>query len=809
MTMRPFRRSPGLALTVILTLALGIGANAAIFTIARAALLEPLPYAAPHRLVHLAVTPEAAPATRLRASYPELEEWRALRSVLVAVGGYDETNVTVAASQGGTAGSLDAEMLQGARITTGFFRMLGVRPERGRDFRSEDELPGAAPVVILGHDFWTRVFAGDPRALGAELEIDGRRHTVIGVLPPQFHFAPIGRPELWFPLDLGPASRADAAQRRLTVVGRLRDGVTLERAAAEVSAAARRLAVERPASNRGLTVRVIPLREWFVGDVRPLLLLLMGAVAIILFIACANIAGLLLSHALSRAPEIAVRAALGASRFHLITQLLGESMVLTLIGGAVGLWVASLGMPALIAMMPPTLLSDMPNLDDVALDHGVVAFTFGVTLLTGVAAGFAPALYASRPNLAALITQGARTTAPRARSGPGDVLVIGQVALTFILLVTAGLTTRSLVRLLATDPGFDASHVLTMRVALPGARYGADTVQQRIFETLLSEVRAMPGVRAAGAISSLPLSGSGTTALSVEGRITDPTAPAARLEAMTRTVAGDYFAALAIPTIAGRTFTSADRSDSPHVVVVSQSLARTLFPAVSAIGQRIRLDGPSGRVVEIVGIVGDVRAASLGAPPPPMIYHSHRQRAENRMSLALRVEGDATHVVSAVRSLVRAIDPALPVYAIASMDSQIASSPAVAARRYPLVLVGAFSVAALLLAMIGIHGVISYAVTRRMREFGIRIALGARGSDILRLALGHGLSLGAWGILTGIALAFPLVAAVRPLLYGVPALDPATWIAVMALLGGATVLAGWLPAWRAARVNPVDSLRVE
>ena len=807
--MRAFRRSPGLALTVILTLALGIGANAAMFTIARAALLEPLPYAAPHRLVHLAVTTEGAPATRLRASYPELEEWRALRGVLVAVEGYDETNVTVAASQGGTAGSLDAEMLQGARVTTGFFRMLGVRPERGRDFRRDEERPGGAPVVILSHDFWNRVFVADPRALGTQLEIDGRLHTVIGVLPARFHFAQLGKPELWFPLDFGPAARSDPAQRRLTVIGRLRDGVALERVAADVSAAARRLAVERPASNRGLTVRVLPLRDWLVGDVRPVLVLLMGAIAMILLIACANIAGLLLSHALARAPEIAIRAALGASRSHLVTQLLGESMVLTLIGGAVGLWVASLGVPALIALMPAPLLSDMPYLDDVALDHGVVAFTFGVTLLTGTAAGLAPALHASRPNLAALITQGARTAARRTRSRLGDSLVIGQVALTFILLVTAGLTTRSVVRLLAIHPGFDASHVLTMRVALPAARYGADTVQQRVFETLLSEVRGMPGVRAVGAVSNLPLSGSGTTAFSVEGRVTDLAAQAHPHEAMARTIAGDYFAALAIPIIAGRTFTPADRSDTPPVVVINQSLARALFPGGSALGQRLRFGGASGRIVEIVGIAGDVRAASLSAPPAPMIHFSHRQRAENRMSLAIRVEGDGTHIVSAVRSLVRAIDPALPVYAIASMESQVASSPAVAARRYPLVLVGAFAVAALLLAMIGIHGVIAYAVARRMREFGIRIALGARRSDILRIALGHGLSLGAWGILIGIVLALALLDAVRPLLYEVPAVDPVTWIGVASLLCGVTVMAGWLPAWRAARVDPVDSLRVE
>jgi putative ABC transport system permease protein len=804
---RVLRRQPGFTVVVLVTLMLGIGANTAIFTVVDAALLRPLPYREPDRLVHLWETHRGDVSDRSEASYPDFLDWRSRSRAFAAIEGYDPTNLTV------TADGTEPVMLRGARVTPGFFPMLGVKPILGRAFLPEESVAGGAPVVLLTHGFWQRRLGGDPRVIGRPLILDRRRYAVVGVLPRDFHFAPVEDAELWLPIDPAVRRASERFNHWLNVVARLKPGVTFTAARSDLSAVMRHLGAQYPETNAGRDVALVPLREEIVGAVRPTLLVLFGAVGCVLLVACVNVAGLMLARSAARGREIAVRSALGAARSRIVRQLLAESALLAVAGGLLGAVTAQLGVRLIVAALPAEITSGMPYLQHLRVEGAVLAYAGGLAVAAGLLSGLAPALYVSRPSTAELLRRGGRTGTGAAKPRLRGALVAAEIALTMVLLVAAGLMTRSLGQLLRVDAGFDAEHVLTARVALSGAAYDSAERQQRFFETLVGRVAALPGVRAAGAVSNVPLVGGGTNTFRAEGW-PEPD-PASRPEATMRGVAGDYFRAMAIRVVAGRLFTSRDRAGAPPVLVVSAGLARRLFGgAASAIGQRLRFYAFPESAWTIVGVVGDVKTGRLDADAPPTIYYTHLQGAENRMSIVGRTRDtrdggsvDPVALAGAVRREVHALDPTVPVYQVRTMAQQIARSPAVLARWLPMRLVGAFAAAALALAVVGIYGLVAYTVAQRTQELGIRIALGAQRRNILSLVVREAALLAVAGVGVGLVAALWATRMLGSLLYGVGPTDPLTYVAVAALLGGIALAASYVPARRAARVDPMVALR--
>ncbi|HEV8598951.1 MAG TPA: ABC transporter permease [Gemmatimonadales bacterium] len=794
---RSLRRQPGFLVAILLTLGIGVGANTAIFTVFRATLLRPLPYAEPKRLVHLWETVPAAAGGRSEASYPDFLDLKTGSRSLAGLEGYDATNVTL-------TGEALPRRAQGMRVTPGFFGLMGVAPGLGRFFASDEQPPNAPAVVVLSSGYWHRVLGGDPAVLRRTIAIDGRPYRVIGVLPPGFQFAPAGEAELWLPLDRSAEGLGERFNHWLNLVGRLRPGVTLAAAREDLSALMTRLASEYPETNQGRGVLVVPLRDEVMGEIRPIVLALFGAVGLVLLIACANIASLLVARALARQRELSVRVALGAGRFRLIRLLLAESLLIAGIGGLIGAALTPLAVKYLTEQFPGRFVSRLPFLRDVQVDPVVLLYALAIALVMGVGFGLVPAVHAARASSAELL-RGDRVTGGGRRLR--DVLVVGELALTTGLLVATGLLGRSLQNLLSTDLGFQPERVLTMRVALAGPRYQSGAAQQSFFESLLARTRGLPGVTHAGAVSNLPLNGGGTNTFRVEGQ-PEPE-PSQRPEATMRGVAGEYFQTLGIRLVGGRGFDARDDSASAPVIMLSESLARRIAPAGSALGARLRFYAFPEQPWTVVGVVGDVKTGSLDADPPPTIYYSHRQGPENRMSLVIRAAGSPTSLVALIRSAVRELDAALPVYAVGAMASQIDESPAVLARRFPLTLITAFAAAALLLAVIGIYGVISYSVTQRTREMGVRMALGATASNLVRTVLRQGIRLAGLGILLGTALAFFASRVLGTLLYGVSASDPLTYLGVGLLLALVALAASWLPARRAGRVDPLTAIRAE
>jgi len=796
--LRGLRRQPTFAVAVLLTLAVGIGATAAMLTAARAALIGLVPFADPDRLVAVWEGQRRDRAARAAASYPDFLDWRAGGGAFAALEGYDETNVTL-------TGADDPVRLQGARVTPGFLAMLGVRPVLGRGLSPGDDAAGGAPVAVVSHEFWRRRLGGDPAALGRVITLDGRAFTVVGVLPPEFRFVPAGEVEVWLPLDGAAARARERSDRWLRVVGRLRDGVSAARASAELAAVMGRLAVQFPESNAGQTAHVVPLREEVVGPTRPLLLTLGGAVALLFLVACTNVAGLFLARALARGRELAIRVALGAGRGRIVRQLLAESVLVAVVGGAAGVALAWGGVAWLAAAAPPHVTDRLPFLRGLSVDATVLGVAMGVALASGLAFGIAPALHAAGHSFAGLgrreADDGARGSGGRVRR----VLIVAQIAFATMLLVGTGLMTRSVVALLRVDPGFATEGVVTMRLALAGPRYDPPAAQQRFFETLVARVGALPGVRDAGAVSQVPLSGGGSSTFRVDG---EPE-PDRAAYAMRRGVAGDYLRAIGIRVVEGRALEPRDDGAAPPVVVMSEGLARRLFGRGGAVGRRVRFDASPETAWTVVGVATDVRATSLDVPATSTVYVSHLQAPENRMTVVARAAGDPAGLLAGMRGAVRALDPSLPVYQVGTMAERVASTPAVYVRRYLLLLLGGFALVATVLAVVGLYGVMAYQVARRTRELGIRAALGASRRAIVTLVLRQAAALGAAGIAAGLGAAAVLARGLTSLLYGVRPTDILTYIAAAALLAAVTLLAGLIPARRAAHVNPTDALRAD
>ena len=797
---RSYRRQPRFTSVALLTLALGIGGTTAMFSVVNAVLLRSPPLPAPERLVLVRESHASDIRTNPTASYPDYQDLRSRRDLFASMEGYDGTNVTV--SNAGVA-----DMVRGARITWGFFDMLGVRPARGRSFTVEDDVPGGTNAVILTDGFWRRRFGAAPDVVGRAMTINGVSYVIRGVLPQGFYFAPAGDADLWLPIDRSAEVRTQRFNRWLNLVARLRDGVTVDVARSRTADVMRALEAQYPETNTGRGAIVTSLHEDAVAEIGRPVVVLFGAVALVLLIACANVASLTVARSLERAREIAIRAAIGASRTRIVRQLLVEHIVLALAGGALGAWLAAALIPILLVKIPDAMFDRAPALRVVQVDFAAFAFAAGTAVLTAVAFGLAPALVASGKSVNETLRTGGRTGTGRAHHRLRDSIVTAEIGMTFVILVAAMLMGRSVAALLDLNAGFTAEHVATVRVALSGPAYESGQRQQQFFENALERVRALPGVEGAGAISQPPLGGTGTNWFRIDGEPVP--APSERPEAKLRAVAGDYFRTLRIPIVHGRPLTARDDTTSAYVLVINESLARRLFGSpVSALGRRLRIYGWQDSAWTIVGVAGDVKTDQLDKPASPTMYYSHLQGPANRMTVLARIAGDR-QAIAALRRTINEVDPVAAVYGGGTMGELVQRSPAVASRRSVMVVFTTFALTALGLALVGVYGVLTHGVSQRSREIAIRGALGATHADVIALVVRDAVRLAIAGITLGGAAALAITRSLSALLYGVTSADAVTYGFVALVLAIVCVTVSWLPARRAARVDPAIALRAD
>jgi putative ABC transport system permease protein len=791
---RMLMKTPGFTAVAVITLALGIGANAAIFSVVNATLLRPLPFDDPDRLIKVTET-KLPQFPEFSVSPGNFLDWKKQNTVFERLVATQDASLNLV-----DVG--DPERLRVDRVTDGFFAMLGARPQLGRDFLPEEDQPERANVVILSHGLWQRRFGGDPNIVNRAITLSGRSYTVIGVAPAGFRFGD-GGAELWAPMAFTAEQAQQHGAHYVSAIGRLKPGATLAQARSEMSLIADRLAKQYPDANTGWNVKLTPLLEFTVRDIKPALLVLLGAVAFVLLIACANVANLLLARAAAREKEIAIRTSLGAGRARIARQLLTESVLLAAAGGAAGLVIAKWGMKLLLALAPENL----PRMSDVSLDGRALAFTAALTLLTGIGFGIFPAWQASKPNLNETLKDAGRgsTDEGRRRLIRG-ALVVMEVALALVLLVGAGLLIKSFLRLRSVDPGFNPDNALTMGISLPQRKYPEENQKLAFYTQLLEKVAALPGVQAAGAVQVAPLSGDGfVLGFMIEGR---PPYPAGD-EPSTNyySVSPGYFKAIGIPLLRGRLFTERDRKDTTRVVIINETMAKRFFPGEDPIGKRIHVTMGPVLYREIVGIVGDVKHDGLEEQTGAQTYEPYAQQPFSGMTLIARTAGDPARLSGAIRGEVLKIDKEQPVSNIRTLKDFL--STAVAQQRFSVLLLGIFAAVAMTLACVGIYGVLSYSVTQRRREIGVRMALGAARRDVLRLVIGHAMLLTLTGVAIGLGAAFALTRAMSTLLFGVSATDPTTFGLIALLLVAVALLAALVPARRATKVDPMVALRVE
>lgn len=791
---RILRRSPGFTLVAALALALGIGATTAIFTVVNSVLLQPLGYHDPDRLVWMWNVSSNTGPGMAGIFPPDLRAFREGNRSFEQMAGFMQGSWNL-------TGDGDAKRLLGVRVTEGFFEMLGVRPLIGRLFLPEEHHEGRNLVSIFSYGFWQRNFGGDPHIVGRTVIMDGKPFQVIGVMPQGFQFPTDC--EMWAPFAFDTPATAGRDYRRMRVVGRLKPGVTLGQAQADMSAIAERLAEELPDAYHGWGVQLVTLTQQEVGHIRPTLLVLTAAVAFVLLIACANVANLLLARAVAREKEIAIRTALGASRGRLVRQLLVESVVLALAGGILGIVFAIWGVRLLLALDPTAI----PRAPEIHVDALVLAFTFALCVVTGLVFGLAPALQNTRVNMHDALKDGGRgSTSGMRRNRFRSILVVSEVALGMVLLIGAGLMARSFRELIVVHPGFDPGNVLTMQIALTDISYGPPERRVGFFEDLTRRIEQLPGVQSVGAVNMIPLGGSNNTVgFWMEGQDTGDSA--ARIYSNNRVVTPDYFKAMGVPLISGRWFTWSDRKDTPNVILINDTFARQLFPKGDALGKRLTLDLGYPWRGEIVGIVGSFRQSSLTDEPRRDLFTPLAQTAIAGMTFVVRAAGEPAALSAAIRKQVNAIDPRVPVYNVRTMSDVVASS--VSEPRLRTALLSLFSLAALVLASLGIYGVIAYSVTERRHEIGIRLALGAQPSDVLLMVVGQGLMLALIGLAVGTGAALVLTRLLRRFLFGVSETDPLTFATAALLFLIVAFLASYVPARRALRFDPMFELRNE
>jgi putative ABC transport system permease protein len=796
---RSLGRSWAFTLAALATFAIGIGANATVFGVVNAVLLKGYPFAEPDRLVALYERDLRGGNDRFPLSPANFRDWQGGTRTFSGMAAIGNADYTLRAAD---AGDAEPVRLTGNRVTWTLPRVLGVTPHLGRAFTAEDDVHGAPGVAMISHQLWQSRFGGERSAVGRSVELNGRPVTIVGVLPPDARY-PSARSDVWMPFAMSDSAwTAQRGNHQFDAVGRLAPGATLDAARAELSTVAARIARQFPDEQANFGATAIPLHAAMTGTVAPVLWVLLGAVSLVLLLACANVANLTLARGAARQREVAVRTAIGASRWHLVRQQLAESVVLGGGGAAVGLVIASWACRALPAVVPTSI----PRLEQAGVDWRVAAFTFATAMLASVAAGLVPALQTARTDLNGVLKDGGKgSTAGAARARTRDALFVAEVAFALLLLVGAGLTLTSFNRLLSVAPGFQPERVLTAQLSLPRARYANDTAQARFWEQLLPRLRAVPGVGAAAVVTLAPLGG-GTSmwAYTVDGR--PRPRPNEAPVAIVYSASDDYFRTLGVPLRRGRAFTAADRLGSAPVAVVSERLVREQFRDQQVLGQRVRFDS-AGPAYEIVGVVGDVKHTSLADDVRPALYTPMAQAPWGRGTLVVRGTGDAAALAGAVRRQVAAVDPALAVAEVQPMAGVVGAS--VARPRFSALLLGAFAVCALVLALVGIYGVVANGVAQRSGEFGIRVALGAKPGDVVRDVLGGSLKRTAIGIALGLSGAAALTRLLADELYDTSPFDPTVLAGVSLLIALVAAVASWVPAWRATRVDPIAVLRAD
>jgi putative ABC transport system permease protein len=795
--MRVLRKNPGFAVAAILVLALGIGANTAIFSVVNAVLLRPLPLQDPDSLMLVWHTPPAKSFPGIKTfsvSPANYLDWQKQNHVFenMAALGRPSMNLT---------GGAQPESLTAGSATADFFSVMKSAPVLGRGFAAGEDQPGHDKVVVLGYAFWQSHFASNRNALGQKLMLDGEPYTVIGVMPPTFDFPP--NAQLWVPLAWTDKERAVRGDHNYIVAARLKQGVDVKQAQAEMDTISGRLQQQYPVDNAGWGAVVIPLREELVGDVRPALLVLLGAVAFVLLIACANVANLTLAKTWGRRKEIAIRTVLGASRGRVLRQVLSETVLMSLAGGVLGVLLARV----IVGLIVANFSDDLPRFWEIGVDGWVLAFTLGISIFTGVVAGLAPAWQLTKANLNEAMKQGlGKTDSDSGGNRTRSVLVVSEVALSLVLLIGAGLMIRSLWNLRSVNPGFDSHNVLTMKLTLPETKYKEQHQQADFYNQVLERIRVLPGVESAGAISFLPLTGGSIQPFSIEGQPVLPMAD--QPEVAVRDIAAGYLQSMHVPLLGGRDISDADTAGRPAVVLVSESFAQRFWPHENPLGKHLTLTFFPGIAREVVGVVGDVKQGGLDRDRGrETIYNALPQIRRTIMRFVVRTSVPPTSLVSAVTNAVHQVDPDEPVLKVETMEDVVNAS--LFQQRFSMLLLAAFAGLALLLAAVGIYSVLAFAVRRRAREIGIRMALGAQIGDVLRMILYDGMRPALIGVTIGLAGALALGRVVSTLIYGVSASDPATYLAVSGLLAAVALVASVIPAMRAAKVDPMTALRDE
>jgi putative ABC transport system permease protein len=791
------RKNPGFTAVAVLTLALGIGANTAIFSVVNAILLRPLPFQDSGRLMMIWHTPpqKSFPGVaRFAVSPANYLDWRSQNH------GFDQMSAIGFRSLNLT-GMGQPESVTGLAVSADFFSVLRIRPSAGRGFVADDDQPGRGNVVVVSDAFRQSHFGANENILGRTLKLDAQSYEIIGVMPPKFEFP--SRVQLWMPLAWTDKERGVRGIHDYLVMARLKSGVDEEKAQSEMDAISDNLAHAYPTDDAGWGAIVIPLRDSLSGSVRSALLVLLGAVAFVLLIACTNVANLTLARALGRRKEIAIRTALGASRGRVMQQVLTETVLLSVTGGALALLLAHFAVDSIAAFIGPWLRFSV----EIGLDGWVLGFTLAISILTGIIAGLAPSWHLTKANLNASLKQGlGKTDSDSGGDRARNVFVVAEVALSLLLLVGAGLTIRTLYLLQNVNPGFDPHSVLTVPLAISDTKYPSADQQTNFFNNVLERVRVLPGVESAGAVNSLPFRGGSTQPIIAEGQPIVPFAD--QPEVAVRLISPGYLSAMRIPLEQGRDLTVTDNAESQPVILVSEALAKRFWPRENPIGKHVTLTFVPGPSREVVGVVGDVKLDGLDVTRPvETIYDAMSQNAGTQMVLTVRTRSVSTSLTSAVTDAVHHVDPDEPLVGVVTMESIVDQS--LGQQRLNVILLATFAGLALLLGAIGIYGVQSYAVRQRVREIGIRIALGAQRSDVFRLVLGHGLKLVLIGICIGLAASLGLSRLMASQLFGISATDPLTFAAVAIVLAFVALLACYIPARRAARMNPMVALRDE
>ena len=802
---RTLRKAPGYSLAALVVLALGIGANTSIFTVVHAVLLQPLPFGHPEQLVRIWHTPPQSsfPGQKIfSVSAANFLDWQKQDDVFDGMALASSPAMTL-------TGAGEPVMLRAASVTRDYFSTLEAKPLLGRSFRPDEDLDGKNHAVILSYAGWKTRFGGDPNLVGKQITLNQEKYDVVGVMGPNFRFPSWAR--LWTPMGMTTKEAAVRGEHHYFTVARLKPGVTVKQAQAEMDTISQRLAEQYPADDKGWGALVLPLREDIVGDVRPTLLVMLGAVGFVLLIACANVANLTLVRTMGRRKEIAIRTALGAGRRRVLQQILAESVLLALGGGALGLGLSILGTKLVVKL----LTDELPKFYDVHLNVPVLAFTLGMALATGILAGLLPALSAARGNPNEALKQGlGRTDAEGGHNRTRGVLMVTEVALSLVLLFGAGLMIRTIWALQSVNPGYDARNVLTMELGVARTKFAGPEQQAQFYDRVLERLRQLPGVQATSAIDSLPTQGGSMQPVAIEGR--PVVAMADQPEVAVRLVSPQYFATLRIPSVRGRVFSGADQLHTPQVAVISQAMAKRFWPGEDPIGKHITLTFAPGYVREIVGIVGDVKLSNLSdsEDDATIYYPMAQQHAEADgewrsfgMELAIRGNDNVAAMGSAVSSAIHEIDAEVPLIDMMTMDELLGTS--IAQQRFTMILLEVFAGLALVLAAVGIYSVLAYSVRRRLREIGLRMALGAQRVDVLRMVLLEGLRPTLVGVAIGIAATIAVSRLLASLVFGVKTTDIVTFSAATGMLLAVGVVASILPGYRATRVDPMKTLRDE